>query len=269
MQQIAEQQPRDAHHAARVGGLGAEPERAEAEAELEQAERELQRRARLGAARREPRPQRREHEAEQQDEDRVGGLERRGRDRRAAPPNARSTLRSVKLLIELPACSKNAQNSIEKNISTSATNSRSRSTRSQRSASNEQERERAAAEQREHDARDRAALHAQRDQRQRERDARQPPASTRAPPAAAAGARPALGGQPAAPERDRRDHGRRGERHGDERVHGELIDVVLEEEQRPARRERAGRGSATWVTRTGATNTATPVSMPSVARPKP
>ncbi len=54
----------------------------------------------------------------------------------APPASARSTLRSVKLLIELPACSKNAQNSIEKNISTSATNSRSRSTRAQRSASN-------------------------------------------------------------------------------------------------------------------------------------
>ena len=40
----------------------------------------------------------------------------------------RSTLRSVKLLTELPACSKKAQNSIEKNMSTSTTNSRSRST---------------------------------------------------------------------------------------------------------------------------------------------
>ena len=39
----------------------------------------------------------------------------------------RSTLRSVKLLIELPACSKKAQNSIEKNVRISTTNMRWRS----------------------------------------------------------------------------------------------------------------------------------------------
>jgi hypothetical protein len=39
----------------------------------------------------------------------------------------RSTFRSVKLLIELPACSKKAQNSIEKNVRISTTNIRCRS----------------------------------------------------------------------------------------------------------------------------------------------
>ena len=39
---------------------------------------------------------------------------------------ARSTFRSVKLLIELPACSKNAQKSIEKKVRISTTNMRSR-----------------------------------------------------------------------------------------------------------------------------------------------
>jgi hypothetical protein len=89
----------------------------------------------------------------------------------APPASARSTLRSVKLLIELPACSKNAQNSIEKNISTSATNSRSRSMRSLRNASNSRYASAAAPATARAMPAIRAVLHAQRDQRQRDRDA--------------------------------------------------------------------------------------------------
>jgi hypothetical protein len=44
-------------------------------------------------------------------------------------------LRSSKFCIELPACSKQAQNAIEKNINTMITNIRSRSTFERRNAS--------------------------------------------------------------------------------------------------------------------------------------
>ena len=47
----------------------------------------------------------------------------------------RSTFRSVKLFTEEPACSKNDQNSIEKNIRIRTTNSRSRSIFGARTAS--------------------------------------------------------------------------------------------------------------------------------------
>ena len=50
-------------------------------------------------------------------------------------PTIRFTLRSVKLLIELPACSKNVQKTMEKNVKISTTYMRWRAIRWSRSVS--------------------------------------------------------------------------------------------------------------------------------------
>ena len=98
---------------------------------------------------------------------------------------------------------------------------------------------------------------------------RPPPPARAMRPGAAGGRAPRFGGQPAAPERDRRDR-RRPPRARRRRTRSRRADRRCSGGRTATRSSRARRPRiSTWVIRTGATNTATPVSMPSVARPKP